>query len=77
MIYEMGLWNSARCVVWSLVAVKMAIELRYRNAPKIQITSNNIRIQLIFHSISTMIFNLIMTLCLLSDVDLISANNFS
>ncbi len=31
------LWDgsmvSARCVVWSFVAVRMAIELRYRNAP--------------------------------------------
>ncbi len=27
------LWDGSRCVVWSLVAVRMAIELRYRKAP--------------------------------------------
>ena len=31
MIYGMGLWTSARCVVWSLVVVRIAIELKYRN----------------------------------------------
>ncbi len=30
LIYEMGLWTSARCVVRSLVMVRMAIELKYR-----------------------------------------------
>ena len=33
MIYGMGLWTSARCVAWSLVVVRMAIELKYRNTP--------------------------------------------
>ena len=27
-IYETGLWTCARCVVWSLVEVRMAIELK-------------------------------------------------
>ena len=40
MIYGMGLWTSARCVVWTLVAVRMAIELKYRNALYIHIISN-------------------------------------
>ena len=31
MIYWMGLWT--RCVVWSLVVVRMAIELRYHTTP--------------------------------------------
>ncbi len=31
MIYWMGLWTSARCVVSSLVMVRMAIELKYSN----------------------------------------------
>ena len=29
MIYEMCLWTSARCVVWFLVAARMAIEPKY------------------------------------------------
>ncbi len=33
MISGMGLWTSARCVVWSLVVVRMAIELKYHNTP--------------------------------------------
>ncbi len=40
MIYGMGLWTSAKCVVWSLVVVRMAIELKYHNTPQIHITSN-------------------------------------
>ena len=32
-IYGKGLWTGARCVVWSLVVVKMAFELKYRNNP--------------------------------------------
>ena len=39
MIYGKGLWTSARCVVQSLVAVRMVIELRYRNTPQIHITN--------------------------------------
>ncbi len=35
MIYGMGLWTSASCVVWSLFVVRMAIELKYRNTPQI------------------------------------------
>ena len=35
MIYGMGLWTSARCVVLSLVVIRMAIELKYRNTPQI------------------------------------------
>ena len=31
MNYGMGLWTSARCVVWSFVVVRMAIEAKYRN----------------------------------------------
>ncbi len=30
---RMGFWTSARSVVWSLVEVRMAIELKYRNTP--------------------------------------------
>ncbi len=30
MIYRMGLWTSARCVVWSLVVVRMATPHRYK-----------------------------------------------
>ena len=33
-IYGMGLGTSARCVVWSLVVVRMAIEPKYRNTPQ-------------------------------------------
>ena len=33
MIYGMGLWTSTSGVVWSLVVLRMAIELKYRNAP--------------------------------------------
>ncbi len=40
MIYGMGLWTSARCVVRSLVLVRMAIELKYRNTPSIHIDNN-------------------------------------
>ncbi len=29
MNYGIGLWTSARCVVWSLVMVRLAIELKY------------------------------------------------
>ena len=32
-IYGIGLWTSARCVVWSLIVVRMAIEFKYRNSP--------------------------------------------
>ncbi len=35
MIYGIILWTSARCVVWSLVVVRMAIELKYYNTPLI------------------------------------------
>ncbi len=35
MTYKMGLWTSARCLVWSLVVVSMAIKLKYRNIPQI------------------------------------------
>ena len=28
MIYGMGLWTSVRCVVWFLVGIRMAIELK-------------------------------------------------
>ena len=31
MIYGIGLWTNARCVVWFLVVVRMAIELKYCN----------------------------------------------
>ncbi len=31
MIYGMGLWTSGKCMVWSHVVVRMAIELNYRN----------------------------------------------
>ncbi len=31
MIYEMVIWTSARCVVLSLVVVRMAFELKYHN----------------------------------------------
>ncbi len=31
MIYGIGLLRFARCVVWSLVVVRMAIKLKYRN----------------------------------------------
>ena len=37
MIYGMGLWASARCVVWSLVMVRMAIELKSHRFIHIQI----------------------------------------
>ena len=40
MTYGMVLWTSARCVVWSLVVVRMAIELKYHNTPYIHIISN-------------------------------------
>ena len=33
-VYRMGLWTSARCVIWSPVVVRMAIKLKYRNTPK-------------------------------------------
>ncbi len=32
MIYGMGLWTSTRFVAWSLVVVRLAIELKHRNA---------------------------------------------
>ncbi len=35
MIYVMGLWTSATCVVWSLFVVILAIELNCRNIPEI------------------------------------------
>ena len=35
-----GLWISARCVVCSLIVVRMAVELKYRNTPYIHIISN-------------------------------------
>ncbi len=41
LIYGMGLWTSARCVVWSLFVVLIAIELKYRNKPEIHIDTNN------------------------------------
>ena len=44
MIYGIGLWTSARSVVWSLVLVRMAIELKYPNTPQIHKTSNKGRI---------------------------------
>ncbi len=31
MIYEMDFWTSTRCQVWSLIVVRMAIELKYHN----------------------------------------------
>ena len=34
-ISVIGLWTSSRCVVWSLVGVRMANELKYRNTPSI------------------------------------------
>ena len=34
MIYGIGLWTSASCVVWSIVElVRMATELKYHNTP--------------------------------------------
>ncbi len=33
MIEGIGLWTSARCVVWFLVVVRMAIELKYCSTP--------------------------------------------
>ncbi len=33
MVYEMRLWTSTWCVVWSLVVFRMPIELKYRNIP--------------------------------------------
>ncbi len=33
---KMGLLTSKSCVVWSLVVVRMAIELKYHNTPQIQ-----------------------------------------
>ncbi len=33
MIYGMFLWTNARCVVWSLVVVRMVIQIKYRNTP--------------------------------------------
>ncbi len=33
MIYGMNLWTSVRFVVWSLVAVRMTIDLRYPQRP--------------------------------------------
>ena len=35
MMYRMGLWTSARCVVWSLVVVRTIIEIKYPNIPQI------------------------------------------
>ena len=35
MIYGMGLWTSARCMVWSLAVVRMAIKIKNRNTPQI------------------------------------------
>ena len=35
MINGMGLQTSARCLVWMLVVVRMAIKLKYRNTPEI------------------------------------------
>ncbi len=40
MIYGMGLWTSARCQVWFLVVVRIAMDLQYSNIPWIHITSN-------------------------------------
>ncbi len=37
-----GLWTCARCVVWSLVAVRMAIEPNYHRNILIHKTSNNL-----------------------------------
>ncbi len=31
LIYGMDFWTSASCVVWYLIVVRMAIELKYRN----------------------------------------------
>ncbi len=43
MISRMGLWTSARFVVRSLVVVRMAIELKYRNTLEASGKANNIK----------------------------------